>query len=122
LVKRAERRQASFGRAWLEVGRLSLLVRDGAVPDEFADLSARWRDPSTPTRAAAADEATKLIASGVLPPDSSVTYDRVGLTPHEQRVVQADKRRSGGRAIGATLAERARAAAEAQVNGGAAGE
>ena len=29
LVKRAERRQASFGRSWLEVGRLALMVRDG---------------------------------------------------------------------------------------------
>ena len=57
LVKRAERRQVSFGRAWLEVGRLALLVRDGVVPDSFSSLGTRWRDAATPTRAAAADEA-----------------------------------------------------------------
>ena len=104
LVKRAERRQASFGRAWLEVGRLALLVRDGAVPDDYdTAVSTRWRDAATPTRAAAADEATKLIGSGVLPADSSVTYDRIGLTPAEQRQVTADKRRTAGRAVLAAL-------------------
>lgn len=100
LVKRAERRQASFGRSWLEVGRLALLVRDGELPDSFdASISTKWRDAATPTRAASADEATKLIASGVLPPDSSVTYDRVGLSPAEQRQVAADKRRTAGRGV-----------------------
>jgi hypothetical protein len=99
LVKRAERRQASFGRSWLEVGRLALMVRDGDVPEDYdTSVSTKWRDPATPTRAASADEATKLIASGVLPSDSSVTYDRVGLSPAEQRQVEADKRRAGGTA------------------------
>lgn len=100
LVKRAERRQTVFGRAWVEVGRLALLVRDGSVPDVFDEsVSVKWRDAATPTRAAAADEATKLIASGVLPADSTVTYDRVGLSPAEQRQVSADKRREAGRAV-----------------------
>lgn len=99
LVKRAERRQASFGRSWLEVGRLALLVRDGRLPDGYdTSVSTKWRDAATPTRAASADEATKLIASGVLPADSSVTYDRVGLSPAEQRQVEADKRRARGSA------------------------
>lgn len=96
LVKRAERRQSSFGKAWLEVGRLALLIRDGSVPQEYPDVSVRWRDAATPTRAAAADEAAKLIGSGVLTPDSTVTYDRVGLDPDEQRQIAADKRRAGG--------------------------
>ena len=100
LVKRAERRQTTFGRAWLEVGRLALLIRDGEIPDTFnSSITAKWRDAATPTRAAAADEAAKLIGSGVLPPDSSVTYDRVGLSPAEQRQVEADKRRQAGRAV-----------------------
>jgi hypothetical protein len=108
LVKRAERRQASFGRSWLEVGRLALLVRDGEVPEGYdTSVSTKWRDPATPTRAASADEATKLIASGVLPPDSSVTYDRVGLSPAEQRQVEADKRRSSGAAVIRALGDRA---------------
>lgn len=100
LVKRAERRQASFGRSWLEVGRLALMVRDGSIPADYnTSVSTKWRDAATPTRAASADEATKLIASGVLPPDSTVTYDRVGLSPAEQRQIAADKRRTRGSAV-----------------------
>jgi len=104
LIKRAERRQTVFGRAWLEVGKVALLVRDGAVSPRFDEsVSAKWRDAATPTRAASADEAVKLIGSGVLPADSSVTYDRVGLSPAEQRQVAADNRRSAGRAVLAAL-------------------
>lgn len=101
LVKRAERRQATFGRAWLEVGRLALLVRDGRVPDDFANVTTRWRDAATPTRAAAADEALKLTQGDnpILPADSTVTYDRIGLSPAEQRQVAADKRREAGRGV-----------------------
>lgn len=101
LVKRAERRQVAFGRAWLEVGRLALLVRDGAVPDSFSSLGTRWRDAATPTRAAAADEALKLTSGDnpILPPNSSVTYDRIGLSPAEQRQVEIDRRRMQGRSI-----------------------
>lgn len=98
LIRRAERRQLMFGRAWDEVGRLSLLVRDGDVPDGYNEISNKWRDPATPTRSAAADEATKLIGSGVLPPDSTVTYDRLGLDPEEQRQLQAEKTRANASA------------------------
>lgn len=108
LVKRAERRQVSFSRAWLEVGRLALLVRDGVIPEEFdMSVSTRWRDAATPTRAAAADEAIKLTSGDrpILPPDSVVTYDRIGLTPAEQRQVEADKRRAAGRSVLASLGD-----------------
>lgn len=102
LVKRAERRQTVFGRSWMEVGRLALMVRDGVVPDGFdTTIANRWRDAATPTRAAAADEVLKLTggANPILPADSTVTYDRIGLTPAEQRQVIADKRRAAGRAV-----------------------
>lgn len=115
LVKRAERRQASFGRAWHEVGRLALLIRDGVVPDDYATrVSERWRDAATPTRAAQADEAAKLIGAGVLPPDSQVTYDRVGLNPDEQKKVAVDKKRQQALNLAANLG----AAAGSQVTSG----
>lgn len=99
LVKRAERRQSGFGLSWLEVGRLALLVRDGSVPDGFSLVSSKWRDAATPTRSAAADEAAKLVGAQILPADSQVTFDRIGLTPAEQRQVMADRRRDTGRAV-----------------------
>lgn len=116
LVKRAERRQASFGRAWLEVGRLALLVRDGEVPDDYVTVTPKWRDASTPTRSAAADEATKLVGAGILPPDSQVTYDRIGLTPAEQRQVAADRRRADGAGVLQTLRDAAQRVTDADAN------
>lgn len=94
LIKRAERRQTVFGRAWREVALLALLVRDRSVPDEFSSVGVKWRDAATPTRAASADEAVKLIGAGVLPADSPVTYDRIGLSAQEQRQIASDKRRA----------------------------
>jgi hypothetical protein len=91
LVKRAERRQKQFGRAWIEVARLALLVRDGVIPPEAADIRPSWRDPSTPTRAAAADEAVKLIGAGVLLPNSEVTYNRIGLSDTDKQILTDEK-------------------------------
>jgi hypothetical protein len=91
LVKRAERRQKQFGRAWIEVARLALLVRDGVIPPEAADIRPSWRDPSTPTRAAAADEAVKLIGAGVLLPNSEVTYNRIGLSDTDKQILGTEK-------------------------------
>lgn len=94
LVKRSERRQLTFGKGWLELGRICLKMRDKKIPDDFdTSVYSKWRDAATPTRSAAADEATKLVQAGVLPADSTVTYDRIGLTPMEQRQVEADKRK-----------------------------
>lgn len=113
LVKRAERRQTSFGLAWREVAYLALLFRDGSVdPAVFRQVGTKWRDASTPTRAAAADEATKLIAAEVLPPDSSVTYDRIGLSPQEQQQLERDRRKSTVKTL--TDAIRARSAQPVQ--------
>lgn len=95
LVKRAERRQVVFGKAWLEVARLVLLIRERKVPKGFeTEVAVRWRDAATPTRSAAADEATKLVGAGILPPDSQVTYDRIGLTDVEVAQVEKDKRKA----------------------------
>lgn len=117
LIKRAERRQAIFGRAWREVGALALLVRDGEIPEGFGKVTTKWRDAATPTRSAAADEVTKYVGAGVLPPDSAVTYDRMGLSPAEQRTLASEKRRAQANARLdqiASAASQARAQAPAE--------
>lgn len=96
LVKRAERRQTSFGYGWREVGRLALEMMGDFDPDSFREVGVNWRDAATPTRAAAADEAAKLIGSGVLTAGSVVTRDRVGFSPQEQAQLAAEERRSNG--------------------------
>ncbi|ATL70772.1 phage portal protein [Nocardia terpenica] len=95
LVKRAERRQTNFGQAWREVAYLALLVRDGRVdPDFFRTIDVKWQDAATPTRAAAADEALKLTSAGILTADSTVTYDRIGLSAQDQARIIEDKRKT----------------------------
>lgn len=91
LVKKAERRQKQFGRTWQEVARLALLIRDGEVPVDFGIVRPIWRDASTPTVAASADAAVKLIQAGVLLPDSDVTYNRLGFSDSDKAQLQRDK-------------------------------
>jgi hypothetical protein len=110
LVKRAERRQNQFGRAWIEVAKLALLIRDGSIPAEANLISPVWRDASTPTRAAAADETMKLIQSGVLLPDSEITYNRIGLSDSDKIVLKDEKRRAMATNLVGQLADAARAA------------
>ena len=56
------------------------------------------------------DETTKYVGAGVLPADSKVTYDRMGLTPQEQRQLVADKRRANAQATLSALAAAAQSA------------
>lgn len=104
LVRRTERRQSGFGRSWLEVGRLALLVRDGSIPGDFdSRASVDWMPASTPTRAAAADEVTKLVSVGVLEPQSEVVRKRLSLSRSETRLLEAEQRRADVRRTVADL-------------------
>lgn len=65
LTARAEAKQAMFGRAWEQVGRLVLAVENAGDPDEYR-VAVRWADPATRSVAQEADAAVKLHAEGVL--------------------------------------------------------
>lgn len=98
LVKRTERRQSGFGRSWLEVGRLAMLVREGQIPADFdSRVAVDWQSAATPTRAAAADEITKLVSVGVLDPKSEVVRKRLSLTRAETRLLDAEQARAQSR-------------------------
>ena len=112
LVKRAERRQSQFGRTWTEVAKLSLLVRDGVIPETASNIRPIWRDASTPTRAAAADEVIKLISAGVLLPDSEITYNRIGLSDSDKRLLKDEKRLARATNLVGNLAAAAEQAAQ----------
>ncbi|MFI1913472.1 phage portal protein [Nocardia sp. NPDC020380] len=93
LVKRAEKRQTDFGQGWMEVARLALLVRDGKLPEGFnRNVFVSWSDPSTPTKAAAADAATKLRQVEILPKNSRVTREWVGMTEAQIRQLEQEDR------------------------------
>ena len=110
LVKRAERRQRQFGRTWAEVAKLALLVRDGEIPAEAANIRPIWRDAATPTRAASADAAIKLIQSGVLLPDSEVTYNMLGFSDSDKQQLKTEKASASASQLVANLAQAAAAA------------
>lgn len=96
LIKRAERKQATFGKTWTEVGRLALMVRDGRRFEELTDeeLSIRplWRDPSTPTRAAATDQIVKLASVGV--PWGDYMMKLLGMSPQDKAMLERDRANS----------------------------
>jgi hypothetical protein len=115
LVKRAERRQRQFGRTWAEVARLALLVRDGSIPAEAASIRPLWRDASTPTRAAAADEVVKLIQAGVLPADSDIVMNRIGLSDSDKEVLRSERLVASAENFVTNLAQAASAASVADV-------
>ena len=76
LTARAEARQATFGRAWEQVARLMIAVRDGADPQQV-DVRVAWADAATRSVAQEADAVTKLFAAGLLP--ASVRLGEAGL-------------------------------------------
>lgn len=105
LNKRTERRQRSFGAAEGELLRMALHIRDGADPG----VTPRpiWRPAATPTLAAAADATMKLVSAKILPPDSELTYRRIGLDDREIERLRDEKRRDRARQTVTALAEAA---------------
>lgn len=92
LVKRAERRQTSFGRAWAQVGRFATAGRAGLAIDEVDLTGTRWGNPATPTVAATTDAMVKQVQAGIAPGNSRVVWDRLGYTPEEQRLMTEEVR------------------------------
>lgn len=86
----------------------------GVSWEQWSAVEEKWRDPSTPTKAADADAAVKLVGAGILPPESSVTRDRVGLSPAEQRRVESEQSRTAVGELVRTLRQRAGEAEEAE--------
>lgn len=99
LIKKAERRQKAFGAVWARVMRLALWLRDGVPPDPGRRIETVWRNAATPTVAAQTDAAVKLVQAGILPPDSDVVLDMVGLSHGQRRRVASERRRGQGREL-----------------------
>lgn len=110
--KRAIRRQAQYDLGLADLGELCVLWRDGEVPPPGA-VQTRWGDPSTPTPAAAADRAMKLVAAGILPADSDVTLEQLGFSDIDIARVKADRRRTNGSTVLQALTAAAQRATDA---------
>lgn len=108
LEKRAERRQRTFGAAEARLMRKALWVRDGKDPGVFPQPI--WRDAGTPTRSAQAQDAVALVTANILPPDSDVTYERIGLSVLDRARVRSDVQRTRARQMVLGLSRAAEAA------------
>ena len=83
LVIEAEGCTQDFSSAWTRTLATAVQWRDNLAepPAELKKLTPVWRDPSTPSRAQAADAVIKEISAGVLPADSDVALERLGYDP-----------------------------------------
>lgn len=91
----AEQCQGWFGRAW---GRIIERAQTMAGSDGTVQaVSCQWRNPSTPSRAAAADAAVKLVSAGILPADSDVTYDMLDLSDRQRRTLRMEQQNARSR-------------------------
>jgi hypothetical protein len=81
LNKVAERDHVSFGAGWVHAAQLAIMLRDGSseIPEELRLLKARWGNPATPTRQAAAQSVMSLVSTGVFLPRSEITWEQLGL-------------------------------------------
>lgn len=71
LVKRAERKQTSFGESWEAVMGLSTRIVTGDWDPNQRRLETRWRDAATPTQSQKADAAVKLVTARIIPPEQA---------------------------------------------------
>ena len=124
LTRRAARRIGSLGQGWKEVALLSLLARDGDADIDFLrKLRCKFANPMLPTPAATADELQKMIASGVLVPDSSVTYELYGrLDTQMVKRLERDKQAYEAKQTRKALQEAEMAAAAAAATAKATGQ
>lgn len=84
---------ASFGGAWVRTMQTAVQLKNNLpeVPDELKRMTVRWADPAAPSRSASADAALKLVSSGILPADSDVALEMVGLSTADILRIQAHR-------------------------------
>lgn len=104
LVIEAECANRVFGLGWVRSMQNALMLRDGLteMPAEWRNMAAVWRDPSTPSKASAADAMAKTVA--VLPwvAESDVVLEKMGWDRTDIERAKADRRRSTvGQAVNA---------------------
>ena len=90
LTARAEARQQTFGRAWEQVARLMVAVRDGRDPSLVDDIRVHWADAATRSVAQEADAVVKLYQTGLLP--ASYALAKLGYSDDQIAKINATRR------------------------------
>lgn len=94
LIKKSQDRINEFMKPWQEVATLAILARDGVLPDNFRPTPI-FRNPATISSSAATDEVMKLVAGGVLKPDSAMVYAILGFSRAQIEVIKAENNIAG---------------------------
>ncbi|NIL86525.1 hypothetical protein RhoFasGS6_03929 [Rhodococcus fascians] len=96
LVTEAEYADNVFGVGWVRAIRNAVQLRDNldAPPAELRRLRAKWRDPATPSKSAAADAMSKQIAAMPWLGESEVALEQLGYDRTTIERLLADKRRA----------------------------
>lgn len=94
LIKKAERKQTSFGNSWEAMNRLVFRFRDGEWNDDARRMETLWRDAGTPTISQVTDAITKEYQVGLT--DWESAQENLGRSPEtiarmkERRGADAD--------------------------------
>jgi hypothetical protein len=82
------------------VARNIVMVRDGedrmlAALETLRKITPNWADPSVTTPTAAVDEAIKLTSGDtpIVPPESRVLLERIGMSKQQIARIEEDRRR-----------------------------
>jgi hypothetical protein len=102
LTARAEARQATFGRAWEQVGRLIVAVRDGVDPSTV-DVRVQWADAATRSVAQEADAVVKLFQAGLLP--ATYALKKLGYSDDDVAAIRVARRAEALDGAGINLAK-----------------
>lgn len=94
MVGVAEQCQTELGYAAVEIGQNALMLANDVKLEKVKDLRVKWRDASTPTRAAMADAVTKQVAAGVLQPDGEVALEQLGYDQTDIKRIQAEHKKA----------------------------
>lgn len=98
LIKKAERRQVTFGHAWESVQRLVLRFRDGDWSADARKMETIWRDAGTPTVAQVTDAVVKRFQVGLI--DWETAQERLGESPEAIQVMKQRRDADNEAALG----------------------
>lgn len=103
LIKKAERKQLSFGNSWESVMRLVIRFRTGEWSQDARRMETLWRDAGTPTQGMVTDAIVKEYQAGLT--DWETAQEDLGRSP------ETIARMKGRRTVDLDVAERSAQAA-----------
>jgi hypothetical protein len=115
LIATAEGANADWAPAFARCMQRALAIANGekGIPEEWASIAPKWRNPQYLSRAAQADAGMKQIAAVPWLADTEVGLELLGLSEQQIARAMSEKRRAVGRSVLETLQQRVTAQRQA---------